>query len=202
MMDPHLIAVWTRGIERIVAVLLGGMAIYYGFRLFMVVPVETQSDGKIKLPGMSVVLSKAGPGVFFAAFGTLVVLTSLFKPIHLSPDEYMGMFELAQPAAEPKHLKPKAVPRPSTEQEVARVRLAVQTINCMKRLATSGARSLPIEDVELAAREAKLALLKTVWDVGSWGDFEAFKRWAMGQSADTSSPARLLFEDEGSNCPT
>jgi len=27
-----------------------------------------QSDGKIRLPGMSVVLAKAGPGLFFAAF--------------------------------------------------------------------------------------------------------------------------------------
>ena len=52
-MDSNLVAIAAHSIERIIAVLLGGLAVYYGFRLFLVIPLETLSDGKIQLPGMS-----------------------------------------------------------------------------------------------------------------------------------------------------
>ena len=38
-MDATLIAVAMHSLERIVAVLLGGLAVYYGFRLFLLLPV-------------------------------------------------------------------------------------------------------------------------------------------------------------------
>lgn len=200
-MDATLIAVAMHSLERIVAVLLGGLAVYYGFRLFLVLPTQTQSDGKIKLPGMSVVLAKAGPGLFFVAFGALVILASLFRPIHVvgSEVEYSGIAGRAPSATTGGG--PSAGPaRQGAAQEAARIQIALQTVNCMQRLASAQAKSLGT-DFDQAAREGKLALLARGWDANAWGDFGAFERWATGRTATTASAAKVLFEAERSDCP-
>jgi len=200
-MDATLIAVAMHSLERIVAVLLGGLAVYYGFRLFLVLPTETQSDGKIKLPGMSVVLAKAGPGLFFVAFGALVILASLFRPIHVvgSEVEYSGI--ASRPSSGKTGGGPSAGPaRQGAEQEAARVQIALQTVNCMQRLANAQAKALGT-DFDQAAREAKLALLARVWDANAWGDLGAFERWSTGRTATTASAAKSIFEAERSDCP-
>ncbi len=188
-MDSTLIAVSMHGLERIVAVALGGLAVYYGFKLFLVLPTQTQSDGKITLPGMSVVLAKAGPGLFFVAFGALVILASLFRPVQVKTGDidYRGMTAAAPPAK-------------AAEQEMARVQLALQTVNCMARLAGASAKRLG-GDFDQAARESKLALLAGVWEGRKWGDFDAFQRWATSGTGSTASAARTLFEAERSDCP-
>jgi hypothetical protein len=86
------------------------------------------------------------------------------------------------------------------EQDVARARLAVQSINCMRRLAGANAK-IPADELDQAAREAKLALLAGAWDAKAWGDFEAFKNWAAGRTGVTASPAKAMFESERADCP-
>ena len=200
-MDPNLVAISAHSIERIIAVLLGGLAVYYGFRLFLVVPVESRSDGKIQLPGLSVVLAKAGPGLFFAAFGAIVVVTSLMRPIKVGGDAvYQGITDAAPPIAEALRAGPQTR-RPGTEQDMARLRLAVQTLNCMQRVSSAGAHPLAAHDSDLAVRDAKLALLEGVWATSTWGDFETFKQWATGRTASTASPAKDLFEAQRTDCP-
>lgn len=204
-MDATLIAVSMHSFERIIAVLLGGLAVYYGYRLFLVLPTETRADGKIELPGMSVVLAKAGPGLFFVAFGALVILSSLFRPIELKAGEfdYSGMVSKAPAERAPAERAPgagPATPRAGAEQDAARVLLALQSVNCMQRLAGAQGKGLA-GDFEQAAREAKLALLARAWDAKKWGDFAAFEQWATGRSAATASAARALFEAERSDCP-
>jgi len=204
-MDPKLIAISARSIERIVAVLLGGLAVYYGFRLFLVVPFETHSDGKIQLPGMSVVLSKAGPGLFFAAFGAIVIVTSLMQSVTVGRSgepnggvAYQGATEGPVPPAEAGQTAAQTKP---SEQELARVRLAVQTLNCLQRVSRASPKTLSALDSEVAVRDAKLALLHSVWDAGTWGEFDAFKQWAMGRTAATTSSAKEIFEASRADCP-
>jgi hypothetical protein len=77
-MDP----ITLRFAERLVAVLFGGMAIYLGYRLFLLVPDRRGGEGRFTFPwDVSVVLARVGPGVFFALFGALVVGTSLVKGV-------------------------------------------------------------------------------------------------------------------------
>lgn len=199
-MDATLIAIVMHGFERILAVLLGGLCVYCGFRLFLVLPTETQSDGKIKLPGFSVVLAKAGPGLFFVAFGVAVILTSLYQPIKVRTAglDYTGI--KSEVPAGPAQRKQPAATQPGAAQELSRVQLALQTINCMQLLASARAKGLGA-DVDQAAREAKLALLARVWDGKAWGDFDAFEQWATGRTGVTASAAKALFEAERSDCP-
>lgn len=199
-MDPTLIAVSMHGLERIVAVGLGGLAVYYGFKLFLTLPTQTQSNGQIRLPGMSVVLAKAGPGLFFVAFGALVIITSLFRPIKIitADLDYSGVAEKA-PAQKMQRAEPKAK-RAAAEQDVARVQLAVLSVNCMARLASTRAKSLG-RDFDQSARESKLALLSLVWQADQWGRYDEFEQWATGRAKGTSSAAKALFESERSDCP-
>ena len=78
MDDPVVI---MRMVERIIAVLIGGLAIYLGYRLFFHLPFEHDHEGQLVLPGIKIVLSRVGPGVFFAAFGTVVLFYSITTPI-------------------------------------------------------------------------------------------------------------------------
>jgi hypothetical protein len=200
-MDYALVAVSMHGIERIAAVCLGGVAVYYGYKLFLTLPTQTESNGKIKLPGMSVVLSKAGPGLFFLAFGSLVILSSLFRPIEIkTPDgEYRGFSD--KPAAARPPSRPEAnAKRVVAETDVARVQLAVQSVNCMARLAGARAKGLGAE-IDQSARESKLALLATVWQADQWGGFDEFERWAIRGGKTTSSAAKALFEAQRVDCP-
>lgn len=200
-MDPSLVAISAHSVERIIAVLLGGLGIYYGFRLFLVVPFETRGDGKIQLPGISVIMAKAGPGLFFAAFGAVVIITSLMRPIKVGTDgSYQGATGTVMPKPEEQRSAPQTILAIS-EQELARVRLATQTLNCMQRLSAMGSKTLPPHDSELAVRDAKLALIHSIWVTSTFGDFETFKQWAVGRRADTTSPAKAIFEAERSDCP-
>jgi len=200
-MDYTLVAVSMHGIERIAAVVLGGIAVYYGYKLFLTLPTQTESNGKIKLPGMSVVLSKAGPGLFFLAFGSLVVLSSLFRPIQIvAPDggKYSGIVVSVEPKPEAR-TEPK-LKRVGTEQDMVRAQIAVQSVNCMARLASTRAKTLG-GDFEQSARESKLALLATVWQSDKWGSYDEFAQWANGRIANTTSAAKPMFEGERSDCP-
>ena len=62
-----------RGAERLLIVAVAGLSIVLGFWLFKIVPTDTDSSGEFRALNMSIVVSKVGPGVFFAAFGALVL---------------------------------------------------------------------------------------------------------------------------------
>lgn len=198
-MNPDVIAVSARSLERLIDVLLGGLAIYYGFRLFLVVPLETQGDGRIKLPGLSVVLAKVGPGVFFTAFGVVVLVVSLTNPISLDSG-YVG----ASAAAPPPNVQLRGPAEQQAnaidDQQRSRVQLAIAAINCSTRLATNGNPRMPAADAENASRDAKLALMATVWSAQEWGSFEAFTKEIAAQP-QASGPPHSMFHQVTPDCP-
>lgn len=78
-------AIALRSAERILAIAIGGLAVYLGYRLFLALPEQANSEGKVVLPGnISVYLSRVGPGAFFALFGAIVVASSLYFSIKYS----------------------------------------------------------------------------------------------------------------------
>ncbi|GAB3517771.1 hypothetical protein [Photobacterium alginatilyticum] len=67
-----------RGIERLIIVIFSGASIFLGWNLFRVGVVDPQSavfSGK----GYKFALQKAGPGVFFALFGSIVLSIALIN---------------------------------------------------------------------------------------------------------------------------
>jgi hypothetical protein len=60
-----------RATERLLVVGTGALSIWLGYLLFRAVRATGESDAHIKLPGdVTVMLTRVGPGVFFALFGT------------------------------------------------------------------------------------------------------------------------------------
>jgi hypothetical protein len=80
--------VLTRAAERMLLVLVGALAIYLGYSLFLRMPNAAKGaqdgEGKIELPGgISIFLTRVGPGIFFALFGILVIGYSVTRPVNL-----------------------------------------------------------------------------------------------------------------------
>ena len=77
-MDPLLLTIVLRAVERLFIVAAGAGAIYLGYRLFLAMPDRDRSSGKLELPGgVSIFLSRVGPGVFFSLFGAAVIAMAL-----------------------------------------------------------------------------------------------------------------------------
>src|ERR1700704_3851818 len=87
-MDPQSLVIVLRMVERILGVLLGGLLIYFGYRLFLSLPGKRGRDGGTGdfsfAGGNKIKLSKVGPGVFFALFGAGLIVFSITRSVSLS----------------------------------------------------------------------------------------------------------------------
>jgi hypothetical protein len=72
----------SRCIERILAVLIYGCSLGFGWNLFRVGIVNEQ-QAEISSGGWKIALRKVGPGIFFALFGVVGLIASIRAPLHL-----------------------------------------------------------------------------------------------------------------------
>jgi hypothetical protein len=191
-----------------IAVIIGGFAIYLGYKLFMHLPTQTNSEGKVVLPGnISVYLSRVGPGAFFALFGTIVLTASFYFQF-----KFPGG---AMVAAEPKSSETVFSYLIATEGigdqqalESARSRV-IKDLRTLNRLntrlnsAVQGDRVLMNEnertDLMLTFPKIKLALLFTVWGK-DWGDYASFAKWvksgAAGPAPQGTEKAVAIYREQ------
>lgn len=200
--DPNVAVVMImRMFERTLAVAIGGIAIYLGYRLFVLLPTQTDSSGKIELPGYSVVLSKVGPGVFFAGFGTMVLYLSFTLPVSIGPfgGSFVGAMPLEPPPIENSPGSNSPV-QAVTPQEREQVRQSIQMLNCIERIVNSSG-DIRSDDVEGPVRDAKVALLESIWNLESWGSPEAFHRWSASKEGQVPNELSDMFLGEFPGCP-
>jgi hypothetical protein len=163
-MDP----ITYRFIERLLAVIVGGMAVFLGYRMFLMIPESRDSQGKITLPwNITVVLSRVGPGVFFALFGAGVVALSLYNELKIS--EHNG-------ASWGREVNWGAAPTSSgdTATRADARALLRRDIAVLNNVTNSLRSDLPEHErtpLELAIPRIKFALMKPVWGVQAvgWG---------------------------------
>ena len=75
-------AIVLRSLERLVVVAFGGLSIYLGYRLFLRMPDQENAQGRVTLPGgISIYMTRVGPGAFFALFGAVVLSLSFHHTI-------------------------------------------------------------------------------------------------------------------------
>ena len=180
-----------RGIERLVIVLIGGMAIYLGYRLFLAVKAEAEGEAKISLPhDVTVMVSRVGPGVFFALFGSMVVIASLYFSIAYSDAErsYSGMAPSQSAADEAAPLVLAAPPREALKLERLRLRQEIEFLNGLPALLGSGLSEGQRAAITRHMREIKLRLMASVW-ADDWSDPAKFRMWAEGGAAADDSDA-------------
>ena len=180
MDDPVVL----RSLERILAVAIGGLSIYLGYRLFSQVQLS-DSEGKFTLPGgTTIYLTRVGPGVFFALFGALVVSLALYKAVTFTESSTAASQTTPGSAAASFTGVSNAAIALSDEPEVARqeTRQLIGWLNGAREVLEEGATPEERTDLLVNLRRIKLVLLGAVWDE-DWGDYALFQRWVLVEGA-------------------
>jgi hypothetical protein len=179
-MDPLAL----RAAERILAIVIGGLAIVLGYRLFLAVPEQRDGSGTFRLPwNITVGLARVGPGVFFALFGAAVVGYSLHGSMRITSGPGPGVNNAVDAVG--------AVPATSGGWSVQAERLNLRDeIEFLNTLDRKLRVDLPDEDqraVRAHTNELKLVVMKAVW-ASDWGDMAAFREWT--ERGATGAPPR------------
>jgi hypothetical protein len=212
-MDPQSLTILLGAFQRILSILIGGMLIYFGYRLFLSLPGKRGRDGgsgEFSLGAANKVkLSKVGPGVFFAIFGAGLIAYSFAKPMKVN---IPGAAPTAQtsPAAQGAPNAPSegtgvvaaagfsyvgAVSAPETDEDRARMRNETQQDIIILNRALDGANASERPQVERAVVRAKVALMEPLW-AEDWGELKDFRDWlAKGGTPPTKTqPAADYFQ--------
>jgi hypothetical protein len=191
-MDLILLAALMRALERLLAIGSGLLSIYLGFRLFLALPEVEPGAGRIKLPGgISIYLTRVGPGVFFSLFGSVIIALSFYFGVTASETRGVAAESVAGgatvsterrfagAAADALGADPQ-----SREVERATVERMIRDLNRVPALMRA---DLAPRDRDLVQTldQTKVRLMREVWDAGAWGDYFVFERWwRAGAGAD------------------
>ncbi|MBU0944554.1 MAG: hypothetical protein KJ804_18245 [Proteobacteria bacterium] len=179
-----------RSMERIVSVIIGCYLIYLGYRLFLAIPVQENSEGKFTLPGgTSIHLTRVGPGIFFSLFGTAVLVFSLISPVDYKEDiktDGAGNIEksVSYLGAEPQEDTGLVSSADLIERSSLQMDLIV--LNHVVAQLRDNLSEDELFDIRQAVPRIKLAVMKSVWDK-QWGDFQEFKKW-LDHGGDVENP--------------
>jgi len=193
-MDPVLT---LRLIERCIAVGIGGLCIFFGYRLFLALPDIRNASGQFALPlNIRIVVSRVGPGVFFALFGAGIVALSLYQSIRYERFGPGGTGVEASSTHEKFTGLGAQLSGNDTEERAdarALLRRDFAVLNTIPRLLRP---DLPPQDTDsLAAtiERVKLGLMRPVWGTPQegWGDESAFEEW-MKSGQPKPLPAPLV----------
>jgi hypothetical protein len=156
--------------ERLTAVVIGGLAIYMGYRLFIAVPEIKDSSGNFKLPwNTSIALTRVGPGVFFALFGSAAVCLTLARPLKMEPNGGKVTYASTRAAD---------VPRSNADGR-ALLRREMAYLNTLPQQLRPDLAMQDRRDIERGLRRTKVLLIKSTWGQPNegFGDFTSFQSW-------------------------
>lgn len=181
-------AILLRTIERLIAVLIGGLSIVLGYRLFLRVPERREAEGQFKLWDVSIIMSRIGPGAFFALFGAAVVGLSIVKGVVVADSDTRvqkaGIIETTNPpASHSRSFSGMGASNAGTADQRADARaLLKRDIAILNNFIPKLRTDLAEQDrtqVELAIPRIKFALMQPVWDENApgWGDPARFEAW-------------------------
>ena len=206
-MDPLILTIVTRAIERVLVVLAGGLAIYLGYRLFIAMPNAERGSGKVNLPGgVSIFLSRVGPGVFFSLFGAVVIGLSLQSGVSFNDVAPVVMAESSAAHRSFSGIAGAPTPELATVQIHPEVEpyerdRVVAVVAALNRVESALPANLPPTDrinLRYALRDARERLLVSVWDP-AWGDATEFRDWIKENEPDPPpapiSAAVRLYRD-------
>lgn len=209
-MDPQSLTILVGAFQRILSILIGGMLIYFGYRLFLSLPGKRGRDGgsgEFSLGGANKVkLSKVGPGVFFAVFGAGLIAYSFAKPMKVNipgaaPNAQSSPRAANAPSAGTGAVATAgfsyvgAVSAPETDEDRMRMRNETQQDIIILNRALDGANETERPQVERAVVRAKVALMEPLW-AEDWGELKDFRDWLAkgGTPPDKTQPAVDYFQ--------
>lgn len=194
-MSEVLVGIVLNGIQHIIAILVGLTSVYLGYRLFLELPRRREGETKLDLPGgISILLSRVGPGIFFALFGVGMIIYSITKPLEIKDiAEQVATAEGATTIRRSRSLTGLS----QNDEAIRRVAAtAIDRATIIARLNRISARAVrtqtgsELQDTTIAVREAKLALMREEWRT-EWGDYAVFHVWVTEQFEQDPPPEGL-----------
>ena len=175
-----------RMVERLLGLLSGALCVVLGYRLFINLPEKTDSSGKVVLPGgVSIWLSRVGPGIFFALFGAAIVAYSFASTVRVTNEQSVMPSPASSDAPattvalrrqEIAAMSAGAAKADTKEQMLIDLRISMTDLNtAIDRL---GRDVAPPERDRLVAglQNTKVLLLRSAW-IPTWGDPARFQSW-------------------------
>ena len=133
-MEYIAMVLWTRFAEKILALLIGGLSLWLGYKLFYRA-AEERSKAEIEGGGFKFKAERIGPGVFFALFGSAISIYVVLSVTRLTlPD--VALVNSPNPAVEPIGDKPDRVVTVTSAMggdEIPPGLLAVNTLVLLKQ---------------------------------------------------------------------
>lgn len=164
--------------ERLVSVVIGGLAIYLGYQMFLRMPTRKQdSEGRLELPGgISIFVSRVGPGVFFALFGAAILGFSFAYPLQLATgteqEKEARGFQASYLGGGPR--------RPVTTEERVQALRDLQRLIVLQNQLEQGETQIDASQgnaLLISLQRIKRQMLQSVWDEQQWGDYQVFRDW-------------------------
>ncbi len=187
-----------RSIERLFGVFIGGASIYLGYQLFLRIPKPTEGgEGKFNLPGgISIYISRVGPGVFFALFGSALVAFSFLNPLNISTPGTTDATSTSSDTPSESTSFSYVTGETSVvqlDQDQAAVKRDMRMLRKLELALEKEVVTLPRSDADsilIALPRIKRMMLHSVWDE-SWGDYQLFADW-IRSGAPSPPPAGLM----------
>ncbi len=168
----------TRSLERIIAALLGGGAIYMGYKIFVSLPNISAMEDNFKFKKhLSFHLVKIGLGLVFTVFGAYIVLATVLSKVNYQDlanegKIYTGLSDQVEMGQNESTL--------IDHQDLPSYFL---TLNGIVARLDSGISSREKRDIEIAISRTKLNLMLAIWDKNAWGDKVDFHNWVINGTA-------------------
>jgi hypothetical protein len=186
-MDAQTLAIVFRGGERLGIVAIAALCIWLGYKLFQSLPAQHNASGTLTLPSAKLVMSKVGPGVFFALFGGLVLWQAVRTQLNAGPATATASL------AEGRQITLGA--SSGDPQALRYVQNDISVLNCLAGVAPD---ALGPGEAERALHKARVALLSSVWQPG-WGEAE-FAALERGE-IPASGPIADIYRARHHACP-
>ncbi len=85
-MDSITALLLARGLERLVISLAGLAALWMGWRLFYQIQGQPSQQAEFSFKDIAIRLQRVGPGIFFALFGSAILIVSIANPLSIEGD--------------------------------------------------------------------------------------------------------------------
>jgi hypothetical protein len=179
--------------------LVGALSIYLGYSLFRHIPSTAKGaglgEGKIELPGgVSIFLTRIGPGVFFALFGIAVIGYSVTRPVNLdvplAPNTVASTTAASTPALHYSGMT-EADPVRNSALSAAVTGLppddVVARLNGLYQNSQRQMNTVEAEALARLIRAAKFYVILGNWQP-QWGDRAVFERWVREHGNEDPPP--------------
>ena len=198
-MDAQTLAVLFRGGERLGIIAIAALCIWLGYKLFQSLPAERQASGTLTLPSAKLVMTKVGPGVFFALFGALVLWQGVRTQLTADPVAATAAPPATASVAEARQVaQPTRITLGASSGDTAAFAHAQEDISVLNCLAGLAPDTLDPGAAERVLHKVRMALIAPVWQPG-WGEaqFAALERGEI----PASGPVADLYRARHPACP-